>query len=138
MRKTQLEIAEPALWLRQLSEDGAGYSRLLSESKGMASAAYRLARAQCSVMTGELPRLQDLQAAAAQLAARLGGQSALPIKSLLPGAVAASGAQSSRPSSSAPASARPNLQEIARTVPPPAPSSRRRPKSRPHPSRASL
>jgi hypothetical protein len=134
MRKTQLEIAEPALWLRQLSEDSAGYSRLVSESKGMASAAYRLARAQCSAQTGEPPRLLDLQAAAAQLAARLGGQSALPIKSLLPGALEAVSAQSSRPSTSAQAS----VPEVARSAPPPAPSSQRRPKSRPHASRVSL
>jgi hypothetical protein len=134
MRKTQLEIAEPALWLRQLSEDSAGYSRLVSESKGMASAAYRLARAQCSVETGEPPRLPDLQAAAAQLAARLGGQSALPIKSLLPGALEAASARSSRPSPSAQTS----LQEVARSAPPPAPSSLRRPKSRPQASRVSL
>jgi hypothetical protein len=130
MRKTQLEIAEPALWLRQLSEDSAGYSRLLSESKGMASAAYRLARARCSVETGEPPRLQDLQAAAAQLAAHLGRHSALPIKSLLPGAVEAVSAEPSRPRSSVQASA----QEVLRSAPPPAPSSRRRAKSRPHTS----
>ena len=134
MRKIQLEIAEPALWLRQLSEDSAGYSRLVSESKGMASAAYRLARAQCSAETGEPPRLEDLQAAAAQLAARLGGQSALPIKSLLPGALEAVSAQSSRPSTSALAS----VPEVLRSAPPPAPSSRRRAKSRPHASRVSL
>jgi hypothetical protein len=138
MRKTQLEIAEPALWLRQLSEDSAGYSRLVSESKGMARAAYRLARAQCNVETGEPPRLQDLQAAAALLAARLGGQSALPIKSLLPGAVAAASAQSNRPSPSVQASVRPNAQEVVRSVPPPAPSSMRRAKSRPHASRVSV
>jgi hypothetical protein len=138
MRKTQLEIAEPARWLRQLSEDSAGCRRLVSESKGMACAAYRLARAQCSVETGEPPCLHDLQAAAAWLGARLGEQSVLPIKSLLPGAVAAISAESNRPSSSVQTSVRPGAQEAARSVPPPAPSSKRRPKSRPHASGVSL
>ncbi|HEX3851742.1 MAG TPA: hypothetical protein VHW01_12295, partial [Polyangiaceae bacterium] len=123
MRKTPLEIAEPSLWLRQLSEDSAGYSRLVSESKGMVRAAYRLARARCSVESGESPSLKDLQAAAELLAARVGGQSALPIKSLLPGALDTSSAQSERPS----ASLQPSSQAALRSVPPPAPSSMRRP-----------
>jgi hypothetical protein len=134
MRKTQLEIAEPSLWLRQLSEDSAGYSRLVSESKGMARAAYRLARARCSVETGESPSLNDLQAAAELLAARVGGQSALPIKSLLPGAAEANREEFKRLSRSVRASA----QEALRSMPPPAPSSMRRAKSRPHASRVSL
>ncbi|HEY5375469.1 MAG TPA: hypothetical protein VIK01_17435 [Polyangiaceae bacterium] len=137
MRKTRLEITEPSLWLRQLSEDSAGYSRLVGESKGMARAAYRLARAQCSVETGESPCLKDLQAAAELLAARVGGQSALPIKSLLSGAVEASSAEAKRPSP-VQASVRPSAQEAVRSAPPPAPSSMRRPKSRPHASRASV
>ena len=116
MRKTQLEIADPAAWLRHLAEDRDGFSRLVGESKGMARAAYRLARAHCSIETGGSPSLQDLQEATTWLAARLGVSSALPIKSVLPGAV----------------------QEVARSVAPPAPSSFNRVKSRPEASRVSL
>ena len=116
MRKTQLEIADPAAWLRSLAADSAGFSRLVSESKGMARAAYRLARAHCSIETGASPSLDDLQEATTWLAARLGVAAALPIKSVLPGAV----------------------QEVTRSVAPPAPSSRRQSKSRPEASRVSL
>src|SRR5882724_776411 len=98
MRKTPLEIADPAQWLRQLSEDSAGYSQLVRESKGVARAAYRLARAQCSVETGESPALPDLKAAAAQLAGRLGEQVSLPIESMLPGSIEASSSASRLPS----------------------------------------
>jgi hypothetical protein len=133
MRKTRLEIANPAEWLRELSQDD-GYGRLVSESGGAARAAYRLAQAHCRVETGEAPRLEDLQAAAALLAARLGGRDALPIVSLLPAApVAAIETVSAK-------SSRPLVQAVARSLPPPAPSSRRRAQSqsRPEASRASL
>ena len=133
MRKTQLEIADPASWLIQLAEDATGYYRLVHESGGMARAAYRLARARCS---GEAPCLEDLQAAAAALAANLGGQVALPIRSLLPSAPPPSSAvpSSGVVPSVAPAS---GLVGAARSLPPPAPSSRRQPKSRPHVRRVS-
>ncbi|HEY3664516.1 MAG TPA: hypothetical protein VGL19_00905, partial [Polyangiaceae bacterium] len=72
MRKTPIEIADPAQWLRQLAEDSAGYHRLVSESKGLARAAYRLARARCTIETGDAPSLRDLKAAVAELGARLG------------------------------------------------------------------
>jgi hypothetical protein len=115
MRKTQLEIADPAAWLRHLADDRDGFSRLVGESKGMARAAYRLARAHCSIETRGTPSLQDLQEATTWLAARLGVSTALPIQSVLPAAV-----------------------EAARSVPPPAPSSLHRAKSRPEASRVSL
>ena len=145
MRKTPLEIADPAQWLRQLSEDSAGYSHLVKDSKGVARAAYRLARAQCSVETGESPALHDLKAAAAQLAAHLGAQISLPIESMLPASVEMSSSRPSRSASCAPSPWRaastpaptPSPSRAERSVPPPAPSMRRA-KSRPQASRASV
>ena len=112
MRPTQQEFANPGEWLVRLSEEQHGYNRLVSESGGMGRAAYRLARAK-SAAQGTEPCLDDLQAAAALLASRVGSGGALPIKSLLP---------------------------AARSLPPPAPSSRRRSpsQSRPSASRASV
>ena len=112
MRPTQQEFASPREWLLKLAADEQGYGRLVAESGGMGRAAYRLARAQSSAQGGE-PQLEDLQAAAALLASRVGGTGALPIKSLLPS---------------------------ARSMPPPAPSTRRRrpSQSRPRSTRASL
>jgi hypothetical protein len=86
MRPTQQEIADPRAWLTRLAEERDGYRRLVRESGGTGRAAYRLARARCSVTLGTEPRLDDLQAAAELLATRLGSGGTLPIKSLLPGA----------------------------------------------------
>ncbi len=105
MRPTKEEFASPRAWLLKLATEEHAYSRLVAESGGTGRAAYRLARAQNSSLGGE-PQLDDLQAAAAFLASRLGGTSVLPIKSLLPS---------------------------ARSLPPPAPSTHRR---RPSQSRA--
>ena len=112
MRPTQQEFADPKQWLQRLASEESGYSRLVSESGGTGRAAYRLARAHIGAQ-GIEPQLEDLQAAAALLAARLGGEAALPIKSLLPS---------------------------PRSLPPPAPSSRRRrpSQSRPRSNRASV
>jgi hypothetical protein len=86
MRPTQQEIADPREWLTRLAEERDGYRRLVRESGGTGRAAYRLARARCSVTLGTEPRLDDLQAAAELLATRLGSGGTLPIKSLLPSA----------------------------------------------------
>jgi hypothetical protein len=86
MRPTQQEIADPREWLIRLAEDRDGYRRLVRESGGIGRAAYRIARARCSVTLGTEPRLDDLQAAAELLATRLGSGGTLPIKSLLPSA----------------------------------------------------
>jgi hypothetical protein len=86
MRPTQQEFADPREWLTRLAEERDGYRRLVRESGGTGRAAYRLARARCSVTLGTEPRLDDLQAAAELLATRLGSGGALPIKSLLPSA----------------------------------------------------
>lgn len=86
MRKTELEISDPSLWLRQVCEDPGGFARLVHESHGMVRAAYRLARAHCTVERSEAPSLEDLQVTTALLAAGLGTRAALPIQSLLPGA----------------------------------------------------
>jgi len=83
MRPTQQEFAHPREWLTRLATETDGYRRLLTESGGLGRAAYRLARARCAPGGGE-PCLEDLQAAAALLAQKLGGEGALPIKSLLP------------------------------------------------------
>jgi hypothetical protein len=127
MRQTKLEITDPAQWLRSLSQERDGYSRLVRESKGTASAAYRIARARCH---GDAPLLDDLQSATSLLAARLGGESSLPIRSLLPSAI--SGVMPAvRPISTAPESA----QTTRPQVQPAAPSDRVRP-SRPRSNRA--
>ncbi|MEI9942120.1 MAG: hypothetical protein WDO69_33310 [Pseudomonadota bacterium] len=86
MRPTQQEFASPREWLARLAEENDGYRRLVRESGGTGRAAYRLARAHCSVVHGTTPCLEDLQAAAELLATRLGSGGALPIKSLLPSA----------------------------------------------------
>ncbi len=119
MRPTQQEFASPRDWLLKLAAEEQGYSRLVADSGGMGRAAYRLARAQSSTQ-GTEPCLEDLQAAAALLASRLGGSGALPIQSLLP-------------------SAR-SVPPPASSLPPPAPSTRRRrpSQSRPRGSRASV
>ena len=114
MRPTQQEFANPREWLLRLAAESDGYRRLVGESGGTGRAAYRLARAQCSASQTAEPCLEDLQAAAALLADRLGGASFLPIQSLLPS---------------------------ARSQPPPAPSAGRRASSgqpRPRSSRASV
>ena len=86
MRPTQQEFASPREWLTRLAEESDGYRRLVRESGGTGRAAYRLARARCTATLGREPDLEDLQAAAELLAARLGSGGALPIKSLLPSA----------------------------------------------------
>ena len=87
MRPTQQEFANPREWLTRLAEESDGYRRLVRESGGTGRAAYRLARARCSVtLVGSQPCLDDLQAAAELLATRLGSGGTLPIKSLLPSA----------------------------------------------------
>jgi hypothetical protein len=141
MRKTPIEIADPAQWLRQLAEDSAGYHRLVSESKGLARAAYRLARARCTIETGDAPMLRDLKAAVAELGARLGAQAALPIESLLPdephAALSSLAASASLPSPSRPVSRPAPRSPAVLSTPPPAPSMRR-PKSRPRESGVSV
>ena len=134
MRKTQLEIADPQEWLATLAADADGFSRLVRESGGLARAAYRLARARCIVLFDAAPELEDLQAATALLSSRLGGHTVLPISSVLP----AARTSSNFPAAPAVQSAPQQVQPLARSFPPPPPSSLRRSKSRPEASRASL
>jgi len=135
MRPTQQEFAHPEQWLLRLESEPNAYGKLVSESHGSGRAAYRIARARCSVLGSGEPRLDDLQSAAALLAARLGGAGALPIRSLLPGAPSAL-----PPAASSVQPPAPSLPAPALSAPPPAPSSRRRngSKSRPHASRVSV
>ncbi|HEY4159083.1 MAG TPA: hypothetical protein VGM29_13335 [Polyangiaceae bacterium] len=85
MARRNEEIDHPAEWLRALFEDASAFERLVTESGGMAHAAYRLARARCraSAVPTALPTLGELQAAALILARRVGAPETLPIKSLL-------------------------------------------------------
>ena len=80
MAKAHEEISSPEEWLRRLAAERDGYGQLVNESGGMARAAYRLARARCKVESGAPPALDDLQAAARMLAARVGHGGALPIR----------------------------------------------------------
>lgn len=85
MIKAREELQNPQSWLSRLAQESDGYARLIGESGGLARAAYRLARARCKVasLPSESPTLEDLQAAARLLAARIGRGGALPITSLL-------------------------------------------------------
>lgn len=130
MRPLPLEFADPREWLIRLGSETDGFRRLVTESGGSARAAYRMARARCSASHGAEPSLEDLQAAAASLAKRIGSSSQLPITSLLP-----------PPRSTPPAASVASLATVS--APPPAPSSLRKQtlsgsKSRPRASRVSL
>ena len=115
MRPTQLEFANPREWLIRLAAGSDGYRLLVSESQGFGRAAYRLARARCKADDLGEPCLDDLQAAAALLADRLGNGATLPIKSLLPS-----------PRSQPPAVSEPSLQPVLTRPPAPlSPSPRR-------------
>jgi hypothetical protein len=127
MAKANEEIRSPEIWLRRLAEERGGYARLVHESGGMARAAYRLARARCQVeSSGAPPTLEDLQAAARVLAARVGHGGALPITSVLASDADSSGLHSTHAA----------IQTALRSLPPPPPSSlrseaRREARSRP-------
>lgn len=124
MRKTPLEIANPEEWLASLTAEAEGFRGLVRESGGVVRAAYRLARARCSVLFGAAPQLEDLEAATALLNARLGGHIVLPITSLLPPPEAAArashfaggpGEPAGRQASERPASSLPPSLSRART-----------------------
>jgi hypothetical protein len=134
MRPPQQEFAQPREWLIRLAEESDGYRRLVSESHGFGRAAYRLARARCTVNDAGEPCLEDLQAAATLLANCLGTGGALPIRSLLPSA------RSLPPAAPPPAASQPPARPVLSQTPvPPAPSQRRaNSKSRPHATRASV
>jgi len=85
MARAHEELKNPEAWLRRLAEERDGYQRLISESGGRARAAYRLARARCRIESGAAasPTVEELQAAARLLAARVGHGGALPITSVL-------------------------------------------------------
>jgi hypothetical protein len=85
MAQAREELQNPQAWLSRLSQESDGYTRLIGESGGTARAAYRLARARCKVASppSASPTLEDLQAAARLLAARVGHGGALPIRSVL-------------------------------------------------------
>lgn len=84
MASTRIERELPGEWLRQLDEQPLAYEILVASAGGLASAAYRVARARCRLQGhGEAPTLRELQLAALLLAERLGILESLPITSLL-------------------------------------------------------
>lgn len=128
MTKAHEELTSPDEWLHRLEREG--YGRLVDESGGIARAAYRLARARCKVESGAPPALDDLQAAARLLAARVGRGGALPITSVLASDADSSGLHATHAA----------LESALRSLPPPPPSSlrgARHAEVRSRPSRAS-
>ena len=118
MAKAREELINPGEWLRRLATERDGYARLIDESGGTARAAYRVARARCSVesQSGAPPTLEDLQAAARLLATRMGRGGALPITSVLASDADAAGLHAVHA----------QVESALRSLPPPAPSSRAR------------
>lgn len=66
------ETERPTEWLRQLEHQIVSYEQLVSESGGLALAAYRVARARCRVRAMGIcvPTQRELAAAARQIADR--------------------------------------------------------------------
>lgn len=121
MAKANEELTQPQAWLRRIAEEQGGYARLISESGGAARAAYRLARARCKVeLASTEPTLEELQAAARLLAARVGRGGALPITSVLASDADITGLQAVHST----------VEGALRSQPPPAPSSKQRRVSR--------
>ena len=75
----------PVEWLLELTHNENGYRNLLSEAGGLASAAWRLARARCLVspVSIQVPNRLELGAAALEIAARVGWPRPLPSWSML-------------------------------------------------------
>jgi hypothetical protein len=117
MAKAHEELTHPEAWLRRLNQEHNAYARLIEESGGTARAAYRLARARCIIdsPSGAPPTLEDLQAAARLLAARVGHGGALPITSVLARDADSSGLHAVNAT----------LQGALRSLPPPPPSAQR-------------
>jgi hypothetical protein len=118
MAKAREELSSPQTWLRRLAEEQGGSARLIGESGGSAHAAYRVARARCRAESaaGSEPTLEDLQAAARLLAARVGSGGALPITSVLASDADITGLYAVHTA----------VQGALRSLPPPPPSSRER------------
>jgi hypothetical protein len=79
------ELDRPSEWLRRLEEDPALYEHLLSDSGGLARAAYRLARARCQAqeVSCRVPTLREVKAAAQSLVRHCGPIADLPLPSVL-------------------------------------------------------
>jgi hypothetical protein len=69
MNNSAQEFDRPNEWLRSIAEDRSRYVALVSESGGLAFAAYRVARARCRVlsMSNGIPTLRELLAAAREI-----------------------------------------------------------------------
>jgi hypothetical protein len=79
------ERDRPSEWLRALTEGRRSFLWLVEDSKGVAIAAYRLARARCRTRPGgiPLPTANELQVAARQIASATEGLAKLPVLGLL-------------------------------------------------------
>jgi len=84
LRVTTDEILRPEAWLRRVLTEPEEFQRLLYQSAGQVTAAYRLAQAQCRA-TGQgdrAPSLAELKLAARMIAARTNSPAEeLPIES---------------------------------------------------------
>ena len=120
MAKVNEELQSPHIWLHRLTQESGGYARLIQESGGPARAAYRLARARCraaaSLASDAEPSLEEVQAAARSIAARVGHGGALPITSVLASDADVTGLYAVHAT----------VQGALRSLPPPAPSSQQR------------
>lgn len=69
MKTSAQEFDRPNEWLRTIREDRSRYLALVSESGGLAYAAYRVARARCRVqsVSNGIPTLRELLAAAREI-----------------------------------------------------------------------
>lgn len=116
MSSSRIERERPSEWLRWLAEEPDAYAVLVAHSGGLARAAYRLASARCRAQggLGETPTLRELQAAALQLAERLGVLETLPITSLLANDCEEQGLVVIRPIPTPPSSRRSSLPPLRR------------------------
>ena len=79
------ERDRPCEWLRALTEGRRSYLWLVEDSKGLAIAAYRLARARCRTRPAGIlvPTATELQVAARQIENATEGRATLPTLGLL-------------------------------------------------------
>jgi hypothetical protein len=85
--QTVEEFERPSEWLRRIQEDRSAYTLLVSESGGLACAAYRVARARGRVqpVSNGVPTLRELLAAAREIALNTADELGIVKASLLLG-----------------------------------------------------
>jgi hypothetical protein len=79
------ERDRPCEWLRALTEGRRSYAWLVEDSNGLATAAYRLARARCRTRPAgiPIPTANELHTAARQIETAVEGRGKLPALGLL-------------------------------------------------------